>query len=189
MKIALTGSEGRIGTVLREHWRGVHELVTIGAETDLTELGEWQNRIANADTVVHLAAQLDGTDRIETLKRNVCMLVNVIEAAEQTRRFVFASSMWAVHDQTGLGSQGNYYSASKQAGEAILRGWSDVHRRPSVSLRLGHFGSPLGAAAIEHEMLRVDESSLRWWFDKAIAYDEPRSVAWQAIGLSDHHGK
>jgi nucleoside-diphosphate-sugar epimerase len=186
MKVAITGADGRIGVILRRHWQSRHDLIAIGNGPDLRVRGEWEERLADADTVVHLAANLHKARSFAVMRDNIEILINVVRAAENTRRFVFASSMWVVHDQTGLGSTGNYYTASKRAGEAIVRGWSDVHGRPAVSLRLGHFGSAVGAVAVEHEMLRIDEASLRWWFDKAMDHDEPTCAIWQATGLSNH---
>jgi nucleoside-diphosphate-sugar epimerase len=183
MKIAITGADGRMGRLLRNHWQAVHDLVGIGDEADLREPGDWHKRLSEFETIVHLAADLKQTDSLEVMKSNIDILVNVMRAAENAHRFVFASSMWVVHEQTSLGLRSNYYAASKQAGEAIVRAWSDVHRRPSVSLRLGHFGSKPGAIPVEHELQRIDEASLKWWFDKAIAYDQPSSVCWQATGM------
>src|ERR1700752_4189259 len=113
MKVAITGVDGRIGDVLRKHWRDRHELIEIGAGSDLRLAGTWQDRIAAAETVVHLAAVLDKTRTIATFKDNMDMLVNVVSAGEHADRLIYASSMWAVHDQTGLGPRGDYYSGSK----------------------------------------------------------------------------
>jgi nucleoside-diphosphate-sugar epimerase len=186
MKLAITGADGRIGTVLRLHWQDRYDLVTVGSETDLRHRGSWEGLLAGAATVVHLAANLDHTRNISVMKDNIEMLINVIRAAEAAERIVYASSMWAVHEQTALGTRGTYYSASKRAGEAIIQGWSDVHRRPAISLRIGHFGTAVGSLPYAHELLRVDDATLRWWFDQAIAHGEPRLAVWQVTGLSGH---
>jgi nucleoside-diphosphate-sugar epimerase len=186
MRVAITGANGRIGTFLADHWRDRHEVLRIGEESDLRAGGDWENLVGEVETVVHLAAVLEEGDQFSSLQDNVDMVLNVVRAAHNVRRIIYASSMWAIHDLTSLGSRGDYYSASKRAGEAIVRGWSDVHRRPAVSLRIGKFGPEHLRVPIEHEMLRVDAATLRWWFDKAMAYDEPTHSAWLAVGRSDH---
>jgi nucleoside-diphosphate-sugar epimerase len=183
MKIAITGADGRIGRVLKEHWRKTHEIIAVGNGHDLRERGAWETHLAEADTIVHLAAVLSNVEDFETLRENIEITLNVVRAAGGTQRIIYASSIWVLHEQTSLGPRGNFYSASKNAGEAIVGGWSDIHQRPAVSLRIGKFGDP---APIEHEMLRVDEATLQWWFDKALAYDEPLHAAWLVIGRSNH---
>lgn len=183
MKIAITGGDGRIGCVLKRHWQPTHEIVAIGNEHNLLETGSWQHRLADVDTIVHLAATLDRHEMLETFEANLTMLLNVVRAAPGCRRFVFASSLWTMHEQLAVGPRGNFYSASKLAGEAVLTAWSDVHRKPAVSLRIGKFGE---LDTLEHEMLRVDEAAIRFWFDKAIAYREPSHAVWLAIGRTDH---
>lgn len=183
MKIAITGADGRIGTILRNHWRQTHNIIAIGDDCDLRQRGAWEGRLSEADTIVHLAAVLTRVEDVQTFGDNAGITVNVIRAGENSQRLVFASSMWVMHENISIGPRGNYYSASKAAGEAICKGWSDVHRRPAVSLRIGKFGD---RDELEHEMLRVDESTLRWWFDKAIAYDEPAHAVWLAFGRSNH---
>lgn len=183
MKLAITGADGRIGRVLKQHWRETHEITAIGNEHDLRSRGGWEACLAGAETIVHLAAVLSRIQDFESLRDNVDITLNVVRAAANARRIVYASSMWAIHEQVSLGPRGNFYSASKMAGEAIVRGWSDIYHRPAVSLRIGKFGDP---AELEHEMLRVDETTLRWWFDKAIAHEEPTYSAWLIVGKSNH---
>jgi nucleoside-diphosphate-sugar epimerase len=185
MKIAVTGVDGRMGSVLRQHWRGSHDLIEIGDDADLRTSGPWQDRITAADTIVHLAAILERADDIDTLKDNIDMTFNVVKAAGDARRLVYASSIWVVHEQTALGC-GTYYAAAKRAGEAMVQGWSDVHCRPSVSLRLGLFGVRADPIPVAHEVTRVDQSALCWWFDRAIAFDEPCAAAWLAVGRSGY---
>lgn len=146
--------------------------------------GDWEGRLADAESIVHLAAVLDGVQSLSLLEENPAIVLNVVRAANNARRIIYASSVWAMHEQSSLGLRGNYYAASKRARGAIIRAWSDIHRRPSVSLRIGKFGPE--RAPIEHEMLRVDATTLRWWFDKAVAYDEPIHSAWLVVGMRDH---
>lgn len=186
MRIVVTGADGRMGSVLTSHWKAQHEVIAIGDATDLRRRGDWEARLADADAVVHLAAVMIRTEDVSVMQDNIDMLINVVRAGEAAKRFVYASSMWAAHEQTGLGARSNYYAAVKQAGEAIVRGWADVQQRPAVSLRLGHFGSEIGSVPIEHEMLRLDDTTLRWWFDRALTHDAPGCAVWQATGLSAH---
>lgn len=183
MRVVITGADGRIGCVLKDHWRKTYDIVAIGNDHDLRERGAWEGLLADAGAIVHLAAILRGADDVETLQRNVAMTVNVVRAAGSARRIIYASSVWAMHRQASIGPRGNYYAASKLAGEAIIGGWSDVRRRPAVSLRIGKFGNP---DVIEHEMLRVDEATLLWWFDKAILHQEPAHAVWLAVGRTNH---
>ena len=182
MKIGITGADGVIGSCLRTHWSSPHEVIAIGNESDLRSQGEWMERLGAAETIVHLAAQYEPADALETMADSIDMTVNLVRAAGLARRIVFASSMWAKHRETSLGPNGSYYAASKHASEAIVRGWSDVNRRPAISLRLGHYGSPIGTIPTEHELLRIDDAALKWWFDKAIGHNEPEYRVWQAIG-------
>jgi nucleoside-diphosphate-sugar epimerase len=141
-------------------------------------------KVADAESTVHLAAVLDEVESLSLPEENSALVLNVVRVANKAKRIIYASSVWAVHEQTSLGPRGDYYAASKRAGEAIVRAWSDIHRRPAVSLRIWKFGP--GCSPIEHEMLRVDATTLRWWFDKAIAYDEPAYSAWFVVGMRDH---
>jgi nucleoside-diphosphate-sugar epimerase len=182
MKIAITGADGRIGRVLTQHWKDAHEITTIGIEHDLRAPGPWEAQLAGAETIVHLAAVLADIHDFNLLKDNLAMVLNVVGAAANGHRIVYASSMWALHEQISIGPRGNYYSASKLAGEAIVAGWSHTHDRPAVSLRIGKFGGP---DELRHEMLRVDETTLLWWFDRAIAHDEPVHATWLTVGRSN----
>lgn len=182
MKIGITGAHGVIGSALTRLWCQEHDLIALGDETDLRAKGEWMARIAAAETIVHLAVRYDPEHALESLAESIAMTVNVVSAATWVGRIVYASSMWVNHGQTSLGSTGNYYVSIKRAGEAVVQGWSDVTRRPAVSLRLGRYGSPAGTIPIEHEVLRLDLVALKWWFDKAITYDEPVHRIWQATG-------
>jgi nucleoside-diphosphate-sugar epimerase len=166
MKIAITGADGRIGRVLTRHWQDAHEITTIGIEHDLRAPGPWEAQLAGAETIVHLAAVLADIHDFNLLKDNLAMVLNVVGAAANGHRIVYASSMWALHEQISIGPRGNYYSASKLAGEAIVAGWSHTHDRPAVSLRIGKFGGP---DELRHEMLRVDETTLLWWFDRGLS--------------------
>jgi len=183
MKLVITGADGRIGRVLTRHWHDAHEICSIGIEQDLRAAGPWEAQLAKAGTVVHLAAVLADVDDFNLLKDNLSMVMNVVGAKANAHLIVYASSMWALHEQISIGPQGNYYSASKLAGESIVAGWSHIHRRPAVSLRIGKFGDP---DEMQHEMLRVDVPTLLWWFDKAIAYSEPAHAIWLAIGRTSH---
>jgi uronate dehydrogenase len=106
--VVITGSGGRIGTLLRQalggtyHLRGIDRVPTPGmseaAVAGLTDLDAILPTFAGADAVVHLAADPRHTPDIwwDTLiPDNVVATANVFEAARRggVRRFVFFSSM------------------------------------------------------------------------------------------------
>ena len=46
MKIAITGADGNMGSILRSRWSGHHDIIAIGDELDLRGAGEWTSRLA-----------------------------------------------------------------------------------------------------------------------------------------------
>ena len=95
MKLAITGADGRIGRVLTRHWHGAHEVTTIGNKHDLRVPGAWQALLADAETIVHLAAVLADVHDFALLRDNLAIVMNVVGASASARRIVYASSIWA----------------------------------------------------------------------------------------------
>lgn len=106
--VVITGSAGRIGTVLREAFagkyrlRGVDRIPTPGMPdatvANLTDFNAILPAFKGADAVVHLAADPRHTPDIwwdTLLPDNIIASANVYEAARQggAKRFVFFSSM------------------------------------------------------------------------------------------------
>jgi nucleoside-diphosphate-sugar epimerase len=88
MRVAITGANGRIGRVLTEHWRESHDVTAIGDESDLRIRGDWEGRLADAESIVHLAAVLDGVQSLSLLEENLAIVLNVVRAANNARRII-----------------------------------------------------------------------------------------------------
>ena len=109
LRIVLTGATGNLGSKLRTHWRGRHDVEGIDrqargdaaiVEADLTrDNARWAARFAGAEVVVHCAANGSPAQSWDEAQRNVLGTFNVFEAARaaRVRRVVFISSTtsWA----------------------------------------------------------------------------------------------
>ena len=104
VKILVTGMSGLIGTALRRHLGGVHELRALNRrpvpgvpchQADIGDLDAIQPAFAGVEVVVHLAAVVGQSPPFdEVLRVNVVGTRNVFEAARRAgvRRVVYASS-------------------------------------------------------------------------------------------------
>ena len=159
MRVAVTGSDGLIGRVLRA---GLSERFEprwlTRADADITDLPALERAFAETDAVVHLAATPDVEAVWEdVLPANLIGAYNAFEAARRAgaRRFVFASSNHAVggymYDDAvfadperpmQVGSDlpvrpDSLYGASKAWGEALGRLYVEFHGLSVVCLRIG----------------------------------------------------
>src|SRR5438034_6622903 len=104
VKILVTGMSGLIGTALRRHLGGVHELRALNRrsvpgvpshQADIGDLDAIQPAFEGIDVVVHLAAVVGPSPSFDAvLRTNVVGTRNVFEAARRAgvRRVVYASS-------------------------------------------------------------------------------------------------
>ncbi len=101
--VLVTGASGLIGTAVRRHLAGRHELRALNRralagipchQADIADLAAIQPAFAGVDTVVHLAAEVGRPGFDELLRANVIGTYNVFEAARRAgvRRVVYASS-------------------------------------------------------------------------------------------------
>ena len=159
IRVAVTGSAGLIGTVVRAGMSGRFDPRWLTrAEADITDLSALQRAFAGTDAVVHLAATPDvEATWEEVLPSNVIGAYNAYEAARRVgvRRFVFASSNHVVggymHDDAvfvdprqpmQIGTDvpprpDSLYGASKAWGEALGRLYAEWHGMSVVCLRIG----------------------------------------------------
>ncbi len=165
--ILVTGAEGVIGTVVREHLGDRYELRSLTRTAqgfrshvaDITDLDAILPAFAGVDTVVHLAA----SPAVETpweaiLPNNLIGTYNVFEAARRSgvRAVVFASSNHAigmyeldgapdlyalddsrVYDETVEVRPDSLYGVSKVYGEALGRHYADCYGLRVHCLRIG----------------------------------------------------
>ena len=145
----VTGAGGRIGTVLREAWRGRFPLLRLvdvcdlgvaapGEELvqlDITDFAGVRGALEEIDIVVHLAGITTEDLFSRLLEANVRGTFNIFEAARQrgVRRVVFASS----NHVTGFYPRAqrigpnhpvrpdSMYGATKAFGEAVGRLYAD----------------------------------------------------------------
>ena len=142
--------------------RPVQGFETIRA--DITDLDAIRPAFENVETVVHLAGLIDGADK-EIVSANIEGTYNVFETARQAgvKRVVFASTGsvaggYAADEPYSAIMAGDYdraprhwrmirhddpvrpngmYAASKAAGEAIGRCYTELHGLSIICLRLG----------------------------------------------------
>jgi uronate dehydrogenase len=170
-RVVLTGAAGRIGSVLREAWRGswamrlvdVRDVAPLADEEvlalDLADFPALRRAMAGVDVVVHLAA-IPGEDSFSRLvEANVVGTYNVFEAARQTgvRRVVFASTnhvtgFYARRERVGPSDPvrpDSLYAVTKVFGEALGRLYFDKWGLEVVCVRIGSFGErPTTARAL-----------------------------------------
>jgi NAD+ dependent glucose-6-phosphate dehydrogenase len=187
MRVAITGSDGLLGGVLRSGLsdRFAPRWLT-RADADLTDLAALEAALAGADAVVHLAANAEvDASWDELLPANVIGAYHAFEAARRARarRVVFASSnhamgmyMWdddrftdAAHPAqvaTDLPVRpDSLYGASKAWGEALGRFYAERHGLEVVCLRIGAVtkdDQPPEAAA-RHEPPKVAQRVPGMW--------------------------
>jgi nucleoside-diphosphate-sugar epimerase len=160
MRVAVTGGEGMIGRVLAERLDpGRFEVRQLGRrDADITDLPALERAFADADAVVHLAANSSvDADWDELVGPNLIGARNAYEAARHAgvRRVVFASSNhvmgWYLVDDATFGDPGqprlvtvddpvrpdSLYGASKAWGEALGRFYAERHGLEVVCLRIG----------------------------------------------------
>ena len=174
MKVAITGSDGRIGGVLRA---GLSERFDprwlTRDDADLGDLPALERAFAGAEAVVHLAATADlGAPWDEVLPPNVIGVYHAYEAARRAgvRRVVFASSnhtvgmyMWdddrfadpAHPREVGIDAPlrpDSLYGASKVWGEALGRYYVERHGLEVVCLRIGMVRAEDGPPVAEQRL-------------------------------------
>jgi nucleoside-diphosphate-sugar epimerase len=159
MRVAITGSDGRIGGVLRAGLSDRFDPRWLTrSDADLADLAALERAFAGADALVHLAATADlGAPWDEVLPANVIGAYHAFEAARRAgvRRVVFASSnhavgmyMWEderftdeahpVEVSTAAPLRpDSLYGTSKVWGEALGRFYVERHGLDVVCLRIG----------------------------------------------------
>lgn len=166
-RVALTGADGMVGSVLRERLSDRYDFINVTRSpaefdpiiADIRDLDALTAAFAGAESVVHMAALAHaGGDWQGTLESNIVGTRNVYEAALQAdaRRVIFASSNHAVaqleveatprlydlDDPRVFGTDvelrpDSLYGWSKAAGETLGRYYSDLHGLQVICLRIG----------------------------------------------------
>jgi len=166
LKVLVTGAAGRIGVVLREHFRGRYALLRLldiadqqpaaaGEDVRRLDLGDLQgmrDAMEGIDCVVHLAGIPTEASWERILEANIEGCFNVFEAARLAgvRRVVFASSNHAVGfhrrgvdiDTDSPTRPDSRYGVSKVFGEALGRMYADKYGVSVACLRIGPFRTP-----------------------------------------------
>lgn len=158
-RIAITGGEGLIGSLLSEGLSDRFEIRPLSREdADVTDLPALERAFAGAAGVVHLAASAEvESPWDEVLPANLIGAYNAFEAARRAgaERVVLASSnhavgMYARDPERFAGANGpielpvdvpfrpdSIYGASKAWGETIGRFFAERHGLRVVCLRIG----------------------------------------------------
>jgi uronate dehydrogenase len=162
--VLVTGAAGRIGAAFlaSEDARALQLIPTdlraardVGGHEvralDVTDIDACHRACADVDAVLHLAADPDPLADFTTsvLPLNVLGTYNVLVAAEEAavRRFVWASSLWAVAGypddhlvlETDPPRPGSDYGVGKAACEALCAAHATWSETASVSVRIGAY--------------------------------------------------
>lgn len=169
----LTGASGRIGSTLRDGWRGTFPLLRLvdrrdlgpaaaGEEVvvlDLADFAGLGRAMRGVDVVVHLAA-IPSEERFERLlDANIRATYNVFEAARQAGvgRVVYASTNHVTGFYPRAQTIGpeeavrpdSLYAVTKVFGEALGRLYADKWELDVVCVRIGSFAErPTSAHAL-----------------------------------------
>lgn len=212
--LLITGAAGNFGRKLTAHFRlkGIEPILldaVAGAAievADLSRWGDWSERFAGVDCVIHLAADR----RVEApwasvIPNNIDATLNVFEAASRhgVRRVVFASSVWVMRgsaDAPASVSEDltpmpvNAYGASKVAGERVGRFFSETRSLSVICLRSGAAlpgpdnrpGKFLGSVAWEQRIWLSDRDLCRAF---ELAVEAPDTIRFEIFNLvSDNEG-
>lgn len=192
MIVAVTGSEGRMGRVVKDHLlkEGCQvSPVDIATGHDLTIYDDtWANVFGISDCVIHLAAPTtDGYASFEQgAYQNTIANANVLKACDHYNvpRVVLASSIWADHRTWNVAPKKSPYAASKEAAEALLEAWSNSHPadRIAIALRFGFFRTDDTPGDDIEETQRLTDAGLRFWIDRALAEEREGYHCWYAMG-------
>ncbi|NNJ63948.1 MAG: NAD(P)-dependent oxidoreductase [Xanthomonadales bacterium] len=205
--VLLTGAAGDIGRTFYQAARGRYRFVlTDRVEpgfvvdptdrfeiADLSVPGAADPLVEAADVIVHLAAESDETkDFHDLLPANVLAATYLLEAAARARvsRFVFASSLHAVHgyppDHCVRPEEPvrpvNHYGATKCYGEALCACHAYRDGLSTVVLRIGDF-EPCGSGLIADA---YDCSA--WISPRDIVQLIIRAIETEGIGFFIAHG-
>lgn len=130
MKILITGPEGFIAKnlIFRLKEAGYHDIVSFGKKDTLAEL---ENRLAEADFIIHLAGvnrplHVDSFD--DGNKGLTQLITNILIASGRSVPLVLSSSIQAEVDHP--------YGRSKAAAESSVIAYSEVSGAPSYIFRL-----------------------------------------------------
>jgi uronate dehydrogenase len=163
-RVLVTGAAGRIGSTLREGFRGAFSVLRLTdvreitpafageeiVQADLSEFDAILRAAAGIDVIVHLGA-IPGEDTFERLlSSNIVATYHVFEAARRqgVRRVVFASTnhvtgFYPASQQIGPNDPirpDSLYGVSKAFGEALGRLYADKFELEVVCVRIGAFG-------------------------------------------------
>lgn len=161
---AITGAAGRIGLPLREYL-SAHGALLISidisptepvsdadqvVQCDVADLATLESLFAGCAGVVHLGGLSDEADFHDLAEVNIVGTYHVLEAARRAgvARVVYASSNRATGnydvgttvDDSMPARPDGFYGASKAAGEALCRLYSDKFSLSTVAIRIGTYG-------------------------------------------------
>lgn len=216
-KVLVTGAAGNIGSYFAEnaHDRYDLRLMVLGNEprieqikrfgqvvtADLSNLDRLKEVCSDIDTVLHLAANADGsTPWNDLLRNNIVGTYHVMVAAKSAacRRVIFASSIHAVSGYppdvqvktSEAVNPGDLYGVSKCFGEALGRCMAEREGLSVIALRIGAYGPPEHVArAGGHAMLDmfVSRRDLQQMLQKCIDVENLRWGLFHAV--SNNHFK
>jgi UDP-glucose 4-epimerase len=156
MNIMVTGGSGFLGSHVADALSDAGHLVTVfdlcpspyirPDQTmhmgDLMELRDVEASVQGMDVVYHFAGIADIDEckirPVDTARVNVLGTVQLLEACRKAaiRRFVFASSAYVYSDS------GFFYRSSKQACEAFIENYAQLHDLKYTCLRYGSLYGP-----------------------------------------------
>ena len=122
--VLITGSEGIIGSVLKEGLKDKYQVTGVDLPEDISHYEVLQSRLADVDTVIHLARRFPPVDsparhRMRIFPQNVQIDINIFTAVveAEVRRLIMASSVHADSHRDPTAAQpltvpGSYYPAT-----------------------------------------------------------------------------
>jgi uronate dehydrogenase len=152
--VLITGSEGIIGSVLRDGLKGKYRIRGVDLPEDISHYDVLQRHMDDVDTVIHLARRFPSSDspdkyRMRIYPHNVQVDTNIFTAVvkAEVRRLIMASSVHADNHRDPeaampLAVPGSYYPATpygayKLIGEEVGKVLSKRFNFEFIGVRFG----------------------------------------------------
>jgi nucleoside-diphosphate-sugar epimerase len=167
--VLITGSEGTIGSVLRDGLRGEYQIRGVDLPLDIFHYDVLQGQMSGIDTVIHLARRFDGPveRRMRIYPQNVQIDINIFTAVVQAsvRRLIMASSVHADdHRDPGavqpLSIPGSYYPATPYGVYKLIG--EEAGKALSMQFGFEFIGVRFGGVTRDNSVKRGEGQTATW---------------------------